>query len=204
VLKMIDVEYIKKRHQEGWSIRKIARQLEVSRQTVRKVLAAPAEPPRYRLRAPRPQPVTGPYLAVIDTWLTQDEEAPKKQRHTAKRVYDRLVEEYGFPGSERSVRRAVAELRGHRKEVFVPLAALPGQVGQADFGQAQVLLAGKSERVFLFCLRAKYSRAPFCFAFPTEKLEAFLAGHVAAFSFFGGVLGEIWYDCETVSHRLAA
>ena len=88
---MVDVEYIKKRNEDGWSIRKIARQLEMSRQTVRKVLGAPAEPPRYRPRASRPAPVIGPYLGVVESWLAADEEAPRKQRHTAKRAFDRLV-----------------------------------------------------------------------------------------------------------------
>jgi hypothetical protein len=87
---MVDVEFIKKKHgNEGWPIRKIARQLEVSRQTVRKVLASPAEPPRYEQHVPRPQPVVGPYLPIIERWLREDESAPRKQRHTAKRVYDR-------------------------------------------------------------------------------------------------------------------
>lgn len=191
---MVDVEYIKKRHDEGWGIRKIARRLEVSRQTVRKVLGGPAEPPRYRRQVPRPQPVMGPYLPVLKEWLEADQKAPRKQRHTAHRAYDRLVSEYDFTGSEVTVRRAVRELRGRLREVFVPLEAVPGKAAQADFGQAQVLIAGRSIRVFLFCLRAKYSRVPFVCAYPTEKLEAFLAGHVAAFRFFGGVFSEIWYD----------
>jgi len=194
VLKMVDVEYIKKRHEDGWSIRKIARQLEVSRQTVRKVLGAPAEPPRYRHGAPRTAPVMGPYLGVVERWLAADEEAPRKQRHTAKRAYDRLVSEYDFRGSEVTVRRAVRALKGRRVEVFVPLEAVPGKVAQADFGQASVMIDGRVEKVFLFCLRAKHSQVPFAVAYPTEKLEAFLAGHVAAFSFFDGVFAEIWYD----------
>jgi transposase len=191
---MVDVEYIKKRHEEGWAIRKIARQLEVSRQTVRKILAAPAEPPRYQQRAARTAPVMGPYLAVVETWLAADETAPRKQRHTAKRVYDRLVTEYDFRGSEVTVRRAVRAIKGRRVEVFVPLEAVPGKVAQADFGQAHVLVEGRVQKVFLFCLRAKYSRVPFAIAYPTEKLEALLAGHVAAFAFFGGAFTEIWYD----------
>ena len=191
---MVDTEYIKKRHEDGWSIRKIARQLEMSRQTVRKVLGAPAEPPRYRQSAPRPCPVMDPYLGVVESWLAADETAPRKQRHTAKRVFDRLITEYDFRGSEVTVRRAVRTLHGRKAEVFVPLEAVPGKVAQADFGQAHVLLSGRTERVFLFCLRAKHSRVPFAVAYPTEKLEAFLAGHVAAFAFFGGIFSEIWYD----------
>ena len=191
---MVDVEFIKKKAAEGWSIRKIARQLEISRQTVRKVLAAPAESPRYRQSIPRPQPVIGPYLPVIERWLAADEEAPRKQRHTAKRVYDRLVEEYGFCGSEVTVRRAVRSLRGRRAQVFVPLEAPAGKIAQADFGVAHVMIAGAMQTVFLFCLRAKHSRVPFVCAYPTEKLEAFLDGHVRAFAFMGGVFTQIWYD----------
>jgi transposase len=192
---MVDVEFIKKKHGcEGWPIRKIARQLEVSRQTVRKVLAGPAEPPRYQQRVSRPQPVMGPYLPVIERWLTNDETAPRKQRHTARRIYDRLVAEHDFPGSEVTVRRAVRTLRGRRVEVFVPLEAVPGKVAQADFGQAQVMIAGRAEKVFIFCLRAKHSKVPFAMAYPTEKLEAFLDGHTKGLEFFGGVFSEVWYD----------
>lgn len=192
---MVDVEFIRKKYEmEGWSIRKIARQLEVSRQTVRKVLASPPEPPRYRQMSPRAKPVMGPYIGIIEQWLKEDETAPRKQRHTAKRIYERLVDEYGFPGAQVTVRQAVRGLRGRRAPVFVPLEAIPGKVGQADFGQAQVMIAGALEKVFVFCLRAKFSQVPFVRAYPTEKLEAFLDGHVHAFTFFGGLFGEVWYD----------
>jgi len=192
---MVDVEFIKKQYaNEGWPIRKIARRLEVSRQTVRKVLAGPAEPPHYRQRVPRPQPVMGPYVGIIERWLTDDETAPRKQRHTARRIFDRLVTEYDFSGSEVTVRRAVRALRGRRVEVFVPLEAVAGKVAQADFGQAHVMIAGTVQKVFIFCLRAKHSKVPFAVAYPTEKLEAFLDGHVRGLEFFGGIFGEIWYD----------
>ncbi len=191
---MVDVEFIKKRHEDGWSIRKIARQLEVSRQTVRKVLEAPAEPPRYRQSAPRPSPVMDPYLGVLESWLTADEEAPRKQRHTAKRAYDRLVDEYGFTGAEVTVRQAVARLRGRRVEAYVPLEAPWGRIAQADFGGAVVTISGERTEVALFCMRAKASKVPFVVALPSERLEALLAGHVEAFEFFGGVFAEVWYD----------
>ncbi len=160
----------------------------------RKVLAAPAEPPRYRQRSPRARPVIGPFLPVIESILESDKTAPPKQRHTAKRIYDRLVDEYGYAGSDVTVRRAVRAIKGRRVEVFVPLEAVPGKVAQADFGVAQVVIGKEMQRAFLFCLRAKHSKVPFVRAYPTEKLEAFLDGHVKGFEFFGGVFSELWYD----------
>jgi len=185
VLGMVDVEFIKLRARDGWSIRETARRTGWSRQAVRKALAAPAAPPRYELSAPRPAPVMGPYLPLVRQWLADDESAPRKQRHTARRIYDRLESEHGFAG---------AELRGARREVYVPLEAPWGRIAQADFGGAVVTIAGVRTEVALFCLRAKASKVPFVVAYPTEKLEAFLAGHVEAFAFFGGVFAELWYD----------
>ena len=197
MLKMVDVEFIKVRHaREGWSIREISRRTGWSRQAIRKALRAPAAPPRYALSAPRPSPVMGPYLPLVRQWLAEDEDAPPKQRHTARRIYERLVTEHGFSGSEVTVRKAVARLRGARpaREACVPLAAPFGRVAQADFGSAVVTIAGERTEVALFCLRLKASGAPFVVAYPTERLEAFLAGHVEAFAFFGGVPAEVWYD----------
>jgi transposase len=194
VLGMVDVEFIKLRARDGWSIRETARRTGWSRQAVRKALAAPSAPPRYERRAPRPSPVMGPYLELVRQWLSDDESAPRKQRHTARRIYDRLAGEHGFAGSEVTVRKAVARLRGKHLEVYVPLEAPWGQIAQADFGGAVVTLAGKRTEVALFCLRAKASKVPFVVAYPTERLEAFLAGHVEAFAFFGGVFCELWYD----------
>jgi len=194
VLGMVDVEFIKLRARDGWSIRETARRTGWSRQAVRKALAAPAAPPRYELSAPRPAPVMGPYLPLVRQWLADDESAPRKQRHTARRIYDRLESEHGFAGAEVTVRKAVAKLRGARREVYVPLEAPWGRIAQADFGGAVVTIAGVRTEVALFCLRAKASKVPFVVAYPTEKLEAFLAGHVEAFAFFGGVFAELWYD----------
>jgi hypothetical protein len=103
---MVDVELIKKMHEREHSIRDISRMTGWSRQTVRKTLAAPAEPPVYDMDRPRPCPVMDPYLNTVKQWLAEDESAPRKQRHTAKRVFDRLVDEYGFGGHETTVRQA--------------------------------------------------------------------------------------------------
>ena len=191
---MVDIEFIKLRIRDGWSIRKIARRTGWSRQAVRRAIAARSEPPRYELSADRPSPVMGPFLQLVERWLEDDADAPRKQRHTAKRIFDRLVAEHGFTGHETTVRQAVARLRGRRVEMFVPLEAPWGKIGQADFGGAVVTIDGERRDVALFCMRAKASKVPFVIAYPTEKLEAFLAGHVAGFDFFGGAFHEVWYD----------
>jgi transposase len=194
VLGMVDIEFIKLRARDGWSIREIARRTGWSRQAVRKALAAPAVVPHYALSVGRSSPVMDPYLGLVAQWLADDTTAPPKQRHSAKRIYDRLVSEHGFAGAEITVRKAVAKLRGKRSEAYVPLHAPWGQIAQADFGGAVVTIAGVRTEVALFCMRAKASKVPFVIASPTEKLEAFLAGHVEAFAFFGGVFAEVWYD----------
>lgn len=194
MLSMVDVEFIRKKHLvEGWSIRTISRQLEIARQTVRTALVS-AELPRYRLSTPRPSPVMELYQAVIAQWWAADTHAPPKQRHTAKRISDRLVAEYGFTGAEPTVRRCVARFRPQPREAFVPLTASWGQHAQVDWGQALVQLAGEPVVAHLFCLRMRASQVPFVWAAPTEKLEAFLEGHVRAFAWLGGVPAECVSD----------
>lgn len=120
---MVDIEFIRKKHFiEGWSIRKIAKNLGISRQSVRKALAS-SEIPRYKLTVPRPCPVMDPYKDLIMSWLEADKKAPPKQRHTAKRIHDRLVEEYGFTGGESTVRHFVRKLKDSKTEVYIPLTA---------------------------------------------------------------------------------
>lgn len=191
---MVDIEYIRKKHYvEGWSIRKIARNLGISRQSVRKALAS-AEMPQYKRTRPRPFPVMDPYRAIILAWLEADAAAPPKQRHTAKRIYDRLVEEYSFTGAESTVRRFVRLLKAKIPEAYVPLTADWGEQAQVDWGQAVVKINGVSTVVHLFCLRLRASGVCFAQAFPTEKLEVFLAGHRLAFEWLGGVPAQCIYD----------
>lgn len=191
---MVDIEFIRKKHfVEHWSIHKISRQLDVSRQVVRKALAS-AELPRYHLSKPRPCPAIDPFRNLIHNWLGEDERAPRKQRHTARRIYDRLVEEYQFTGGESTVRRFVAQVRPALREVFIPLEAGWGQQAQIDWGQGLVEIDGKQEVAHLFCLRMRASAVPFVWAAPTEKLEAFLEGHRRGFEWLGGVPHECLYD----------
>lgn len=194
MLGMVDIEYIRKKHfNEGWSIRKISRNLGVARQTVRKALRS-SEIPKYTLTKEKPSPVLDPYKAIIAEWLEQDKIAPKKQRHTARRIYQRLRDEYGYEGSEPTVRRYVQILKQSKKEEHIPLTADWGEQAQVDWGRAKVYLDGKLTEVSLFCLRLKASLVPFVWAAPTEKLEAFLEGHKLAFQWLGGVPERLVYD----------
>ena len=179
---------------EGKSIRQIHRETGYHRQTIRKALEDGAVP-EYTLKAPRPSPVLDPVKPIIDQWLAEDEQRPPKQRHTAKRIYERLTSEYGFQGAESTVRRYVGQRRkALRAQVFIPLSYAPGQTAQVDFGTAQAIIAGEELTVHLFCLRLGYSKQPFVTALPTQAQEAFFEGHVRAFDFLGGVPREIVYD----------
>lgn len=197
MLRMVDKEYIRKKHLvEGWSIREISRQLKVSRPTIRKMLKD-GEVPRYNRQQPKPCPVMDPYREFIEAILKEDENAPVKQRHTAARIYERLCDEQDFSGGESTVRHYVRKLRNIQKECFLKLEAATGEQMQIDFGHAEVNIGGERKNAHLFCMRLKYSSVPFVIAFPTERLEAFLEGHVQGFAYFGGVPKEGLYDNAT-------
>ncbi len=198
MLEMVDKEYIRKRYYvDGWSIRKISRQCQVSRQTVRKMLAD-ADIPKYRLTKPRSRPAMERWIPVIESWLKEEEKAgaPKKQRYVSSRIYERLQEEYGeeFTAAESTVRYWVSRLRKRRQEAYIPLASDAGELAQADFGRVVVKINGKKTEVSLFVMRLRYSGVIFACAFSTEKIEAFLEGHRRAFEWFGGVPRSVRYD----------
>ena len=198
MLKVADIEFIRHLYfREDWSIRKIAKELHHSRKTVRKALQN-AGPWEYRLTRPRPAPRTGPYREIIRQWLLEDRRAPRKQRHTARRIYQRLRDEHGYAGAESTIRRVVRELRREIGAVpikpYFVLSSDPGEMAQVDWGQARVILAGVPTVVHLFCLRLHYSGVAFVWASLHEKLEAFLEGHVRAFAWLGGVVEKVVYD----------
>lgn len=174
------------------SMRQAAAQYGLNFRTVRKILARP-EPEPFHRRTPRAKPVLGRFLPVIHRIIDEDRHAPPKQRHTARRIYDRLREEHGYDGCASIVRAAVAAYRRSRAEVFVPLIHPPGEA-QCDFGHARVTVAGDCHRAALFVLTLPYSNARFGCLFPRECTEAFHEGHRRAFDFFGGVPARISYD----------
>jgi transposase len=133
-------------------------------------------------------------VAIIDRILADDDEAPPKQRHTAAQIHRRLREEHAYPGGYAQVQRYVLKHRRRHRETFIPLGHLPGRRLEADFGHIHVDFP-EGRRLVPFLVTAwSYSNAPFALALPFERTEAILEGMVAAFEFFGGVPGEVWWD----------
>jgi transposase len=157
-----------------------------------------AEPAGYQLQQPRPKRKLDRFLPIIHEILEQDRQAPKKQRHTAQRLFERLQVEQQFDGCLTIVKDAVRAWKQGQAEVFVPLAHRPGEA-QVDFGEAQVKLHGEQVKVAMFVMTLPYSDAIFCQVFPRECTEAFQEGHKRAFEFFGGVPRRISYDNSKIA-----
>jgi transposase len=182
---------------EGVSKRSVCREFGLGFHTLEKILGH-VEPPGYRQRLMRDRPKLGGFVGVIDQILDDDRSAPAKQRHTARRIFERLRDEHGYGGSEVTVRRYVAAKKRHGREVFVPLSHPPG-CAQFDFGEATVEIAGERTKAALGVMTLPFSDAYFVSAYPRECTETFQAAHVAAFGFFGGVPSKIDYDNTTIA-----
>ena len=175
------------------SIRAIAREFGHSRKTVRKAVTD-SDVPVYEKKHPRRRRVLDPVAPIIDAWLEQDQRAPRKQRHTARRIYRRLKEEYDFSGGESSVRRYVRRQRKGVGECFIPLGYEPGSVAQIDWGEAVFELDGRETVAHLFCAKLMASGRLFVVAFPHQRQEAFWQGHVDFFGHIEGVPHALTYD----------
>jgi len=179
---------------EHKSIRQIHRETGCHRRTIRNALSDVLVP-QYSLKESRPEPVLSPVKGIIDQWLKEDEKQPLKQRHTAKRIYERLKAEYGFLGVEPTIRKYIGQVpRELHSEVFIPLSYAPGQTTQVDFGEAHAIIGGRQTKSQLFCMKLGYSKQPVAVAMPNQSQESFFEGHVRAFTFLGGVPKEIVYD----------
>jgi transposase len=177
---------------DGMSERQAAREFGLARKTVRKMLAY-AAPPGYQRKKPVARPKLGPWLGVVDQILAEDESQSKKQRHTARRIFDRLKTEHAFTGGYTIVKDYVREARLQHKEVFVPLAHPPGDA-QADFGEALATIGGVEQQAHFLCMDLPHSDDAFVVAFPAENTESFCEGHKQAFAYFGGVPRSILCD----------
>ena len=178
--------------QDGVSGRQIARDFGISRDSVSKMLAY-SEPPGYRRTAVIKRPKLDAFIDQIAQWLAEDKDRHRKQRHTAKRIFERLRDECGFDGGYTIVKDYVRSQKRGSQEMFVPLSHPAGHA-QADFGEAMVVIGGVEQKAYFFALDLPHSDGCYVRAYPAANTEAWLDGHVHAFRFFGAVPQSIVYD----------
>jgi transposase len=174
------------------SKRAIARHFGISRDSVDKMIVY-SVPPGYRRKAPIKRPKLDGFTEIIDRWLREDADRPRKQRHTAKRVLDRLRDEHGFTGGYTVVKAYVREHQRRGREMFVPLHHAPGHA-QADFGEALAVIGGVEQKAHFFAFDLPHSDACYVRAYPAATAEAWADGHVHAFAFFGRAPLSVLYD----------
>lgn len=200
VITVKDYKQIRQMYLSGISQRQIAKQLNISRNTVAKYCEGCTVPRERKVPERGSSVITDEVVAFIQSCLDEDEqENLKKQCHTAKRIYDRLVEEKGFTGGESTVRRKVSEMKGSTPQVFVPLEFSPGEAMQTDWGEATVYLRGEKMIINLFCARLCSSCALIVFAYQRQNQESFLDAFVKTFNFFGGVPEKVIFDNAKVA-----
>lgn len=177
---------------EGISERAAAERFGINARTVSKMLKF-SVPPGYVRTKPPFRPKLDAFVGIIDAILAADKERPKKQRHTAKRIFERLRDEHGFAGKITIVKDHVAGWRQSSQEMFVPLVHPPGHA-QVDFGEALGVIGGVERKIHFLAMDMPHSDAIFVVGYPAETTEAFCDGHVRAFAFFEGVPKSILYD----------
>ncbi|TKB23745.1 IS21 family transposase [Desulfopila sp. IMCC35006] len=188
----------------GTNISELARQTGNSRNTIKKALRGEAW--GYSEREQQLFPVLGPYRTIIEEWLKKDKDQPKKQRHTARRVYNRLKTEQGYQGSESNVRRYVRMVQMElgldiAGQAFIACEPEAGQEAEVDWGTATAVVGGEKVRLKFFCMRSKYSGKHFVRFYPCERQQAFFDAHIQSFSFFGGIFPVLIYDNLTTAVR---
>lgn len=177
---------------EGLSHREAGRRFGIDPRTVSKMMRF-SVPPGYRRKRPPARPKLDPFVGIIDRILEEDKSRHRKQRHTSQRMFERLRDEHGYGGGLTIVKDYVHERRLRQREMFVPLRHDPGHA-QVDFGEAVAEIGGVERKIHFFVMDLPHSDGCFVQAYPAETTEAFCAGHVAAFGFFGAVPQSILYD----------
>lgn len=193
MLKVDHYDLIRQKLRDGMSQREIAKELGHSRNTVAKAVQYNL-PPGYRMSKERSKPAIEPFTHIIKQWVDDNKKARPKQRQTAKKIYQRLCDEYGFVGHYTTVQRYVKEAANRRQEVFMPLQFEPGEEAQVDWHDGYIFDNGIERKVNFFCMKLCFSKAPFVYPYERANLESFLDGHVRAFEYFGGVPRRLAYD----------
>ena len=178
------------------SVRQISRERSIHRRVVRQALCC-AVPPKRKVPVRSSPVLTAEVRGVVDAWLQGDQAAPRKQRHTARRIHQRLQREHGFAGAESTIRRYVGRRRrelGLKKNVFVPQSYQAGQEGEVDWYEGEVDFPWGRQKVQILEIRSCFSGREFHVAYPRQTQQAFLEGHALAFEWFGGVFQTLRYD----------
>lgn len=197
MLLMDMIAEIRRRHlisQE--SISSIARDLKLSRPTVRKHCRTQSEPVYHRSK--QRTPMLGAFETTLEAWLRTERLLPKRQRRTARRLFEGLQAE-GYRGAYDSVQRYVQRWKAAKSGpaltgAFVPLAFAPGEVCQFDWSHEHVELGGVMQTIKVAHFRLAFSRQMFVVAYPRETQEMVFDAHNRAFAFFGGVPLRMVYD----------
>ena len=203
---MAEVGYIRDLYEnEGKSLREIARITKKDFRTVQKYAYRNNwNPPVEPKMEPAEYPVLGEYIPTINGWLEQDENEPRKQRHTIKRVYDRLRKECGYKGSYPTVKRYINRKKDQMKkqrESYLPLAHPPG-TAQVDFGKFKYYDAiGQSQKGYALIVSFPHSNTGWMQVYPSENQECLLTGLKRIFYYIGGVPNRI--RCDNMSTAVA-
>ena len=196
-------EQIRREYEHGTgTIQGVAKKLGIHRRMVREALGNAL--PRERKSAVRAKPKLAPAIPFIEAIVEADQKAPRKQRHTAHRIWCRIRAE--MPEAqvcEASIRRYVRqrkrELRLASQEPCVPQSYRWGQEGQVDWYEAYADIGEEREKAYVFCMRSMASGGAFHCAFPHASQQAFLEAHERAFAYFGGVFETLRYDNLTLA-----
>lgn len=203
IIEMDIYSAIRTRYSENESIRSIAKSLGISRQTVKKYCDGSTHPEERKPYQRNSDVITKDVTNfILDCFKADEDENIKKQKHTAKRIYNRLVSEKKFTGSYSTIRAIVRELKGERTvppQSSVPLSYAPGEAVQIDWGEATVYLDGQKTKVHTFCGRLCYSCDIFVQVFKTTNQETFLEAQQLMFDFFGGIPRRLIFDNAKVA-----
>jgi len=182
-------------HRDKKPIRQIAREMNLSRNTVRKILRSDTTELHYE-RKTQPRPKLEPFKEQLIQALEEDQKKPEKHQRTALLLFE-MIQRSGFAGGYDTVRRFVKNWRGQNKgatKAFVPLSFAPGEAFQFDWSYEQIELGGHNVKIKLAQFRLCHSRELFCVAYMRESLEMILDAHAQAFQFFGGACKKGIYD----------